>query len=99
MPRVSYVITEDEARSLIDGLMNIGQFDVPVHIPPPGVPVPGWYLSVWVGQPPTVHYYWLIGDDKSDLSTNAAVGQVVRIVEGDGKKALQAIVKKAAAKR
>ena len=95
-PKVIFVISEDQARAVIDGLVKVGQFDKPRHIPPAGPPVLGWNLYVGLAETPPRLYQWLLGDDKHDLTTDPTVSEIIKILEGDAKKALQNLAKSAA---
>jgi hypothetical protein len=95
-PKVTFVISEDEARAVIDGLVTAGQFDKPLYIPPPGFPAPGWYLYVGLAETPPRVYQWFLGNEKYDLTTDAAVSEIIKSLEGDAKKALQALAKSTA---
>jgi len=92
----TFVISEKQAEAVIDGLVAVGQFDKPTYIPPPGAPVPGWYLSVGLTETPRRAYQWRLGDEKYELTADASVGEVIKMLEGDAKKALQALAKSTA---
>jgi hypothetical protein len=95
----TFVITEKQAEAVIDGLVRAGQFDQPRYVSPPGLPNPGWYLEVSLVDKSGTYFQWQLGDEKYDLTVDAAVGQLLKTLEGDSKKALQKLVDNTAKKR
>ena len=94
----TFVISEEKARAVIDGLVSAGQFDKPRYDPPPGVPHPGWYLYVSIEDARPKVYWWRLGAPDYDLSTDCAVGQLLKILEGDSQMALERLAARKATK-
>src|SRR5262249_27101653 len=94
----AFVIPEGQARAGIDGLGRAGQVDKPRYVPPPGVLPPGWYLYVGIeGDRPRL-YQWRLGAPNYDLSTDPAVGRLLKALDGDAKKALERLAGREAGK-
>jgi hypothetical protein len=91
----TFAISEEKARAVIDALVSAGQFDKPQYIPPPGVPVPVWELYVSIEEPPPGRpraFWWRLGDPDYDLATDPAVVQLLKVLNGDSKTALERLV-------
>jgi hypothetical protein len=95
----SFVISEDQAKAVVDSLITAGQLDKPTFFPPAGPLSPGWYLYVGLAQTPPRIYQWRLGDDEYDLTADATIAELIKVLEGDSKKALQQLAKDTAKKR
>jgi hypothetical protein len=95
-PKDYIVISEKLAEAVIDALVSVGQFDKEQYISPAGPPSLAWYLYVGLAETPPRGFQWLLGDEKYDLTTNATINELIKILEGHSKKALQDLAKKTA---